>query len=211
MLRSKIEQIDDYVIKRILQNKIESKHGVIMKAYQGIMLKEHQATVSVAKGGEVTGELERVMFHDVDQTGCQDITQGQHSVFEALFDRDESEEDMRRRQSAPPRVISERARVRIDIPDKPPNGKNPASREWGVSDREIRLAFETLKRTRTSNMRTCKFDSRESVCGEGGKLQHQLQAMHKKRQKAITVYINKQAKASGHTTPKTISPRNSLT
>ena len=31
-----------------------------------------------------------------------------------------------------------------------------------------------------------------------------LQALHKRRQKAITVYINKQAKASGHTTPKSV-------
>ena len=50
IIRSKIEQIDEYVIKKFLQNKIESKHGVIMKAYQGIMLKEHQATVTAAKG-----------------------------------------------------------------------------------------------------------------------------------------------------------------
>ena len=59
-------------------------------------------------------------------------------------------------------------------------------------------------------MRTCKFDSRESICAEGGKLEHQLQAMHKRRQKAITVYINKQAKASGNTTPKSILSRSSV-
>ena len=54
VVRSKIEQIDDYVIKRYLQNEIESKHGVIMKAYQGVMMKEHHATVAVAKGQKTT-------------------------------------------------------------------------------------------------------------------------------------------------------------
>ena len=178
-----------------------------MKAYQDIMLKEHQATVTAAKGGEVSADCERVVFRDTDQIPNGDGSKPE-SMFEALFDRSYDEDDLKRRQSAPPRVVSERARVRIDVPvrRKPKNQTD----ELFVNDKDIKSAFETLKKSRTSNIRTCKFDSRESVCGEGGKLEHQLQAMHKRRQKAITVYINKQAKASGNTTPKSMVSRSSL-
>ena len=65
-------------------------------------------------GGEVTGEYERVMFRDTDETTSAE--QKPPSMFEALFERTTFEDEVKRRQSAPSRVVSERAKVRIDVP-----------------------------------------------------------------------------------------------
>ena len=125
------------------------------------------------------------------------------STFQTLFEKSNSDEDdPKRRQSAPPRVISERARVRIDIPEDKPDKDNNQKKLVMTSDQDMKAAFGVLKKSRASNIRTYKFGSRGSVCADGDKLEHQLQVLHKRRQKVITVYINKQAKASGHTTPK---------
>ena len=55
-----------------------------------------------------------MMFRDTDETTSAE--QKPPSMFEALFERTAFEDEVKRRQSAPSRVVSERAKVRIDVP-----------------------------------------------------------------------------------------------